>query len=114
MNTPPILRDPQLGLFESRAGDANVQWLETLLRGAGCWMTARDIMQTCVGRLQDRDVRELASASEWIISGQRGYKHMEHATAEETDHASNWLVSQGKKMIKRGMALRRNGHKLLG
>jgi len=91
-----------------------VVWLETLLQGAGCWMTAKDIIQTCGARLHDRDVRELASASGWIVSGQRGYKHMHHATTEEVDHAAAWLVSQGKKMIKRGMLLRRNAHKKIG
>jgi hypothetical protein len=115
MKTPaPTFRDPQLGLFENKPEDANVVWLETLLKGAGCWMTSRDIIQTCGAKLLDRDVRELASASGWIISGQRGYKHMEHATIEECDHASNWLVSQGKKMIVRGMLLRRNAHKQIG
>lgn len=114
MNAAPTFRDPQLGLFESRPEDANVAWLETLLKGGHYWMTARDIMQTCGGRLHDRDVRELASASKWIISGQRGYKHIEHATAEESAHAANWLISQGKKMIKRGIAIRQNAHKLLG
>ena len=111
---PPIFRDPQLGLFESKPTDTNVVWLEELLRGAGCWMTARDIIQTCGARLHDRDVRELASASGWILSGQRGYRHMSHATTEECDHAAAWLVSQGKKMIKRGLLLRRNAHKNLG
>jgi hypothetical protein len=112
--TTPIFRDPQLGLFDARPTDANVVWLEKLLQGAACWMTAKDIIQTCLGKLLDRDVRELASASKWIISGQRGYKHIEHATAEETAHAANWLISQGKKMIKRGIAIRANAHARIG
>ena len=110
----PIFRDPQLGLFDAKPTDANVVWLETLLKGAGVWMTARDIIQTCGAKLLDRDVRELASASGWVISGQRGYKSMHHATIEEVDHAANWMVSQGKKMIKRGMLLRRNACKKMG
>jgi len=93
----------------------DVRWLEDLLRGAHCWMTARDILQTCRGsRLHDRLLRALASASDWIISGQKGYKHLEHATADEISHASNWLISQGKVMIKRGIRLRRNGHRRIG
>ena len=111
---PPTLRDPQLGLFESRAEDANVIWLEYLLKGAKCWMTAKDIMLTCSGRLHDRDVRELASASEWIISGQKGYKHMENATLEECNHAASWLESQSDKMKARAIMIRRNAHKNLG
>lgn len=111
---PPILRDPQLGLFESRPTDANVVWLEQLLKNTQDWLTARQIIASCMGHLHDRDVRELASASQWIISGQRGYKHLSNATAEENDHAASWLISQGKKMIKRGLAIRANAHKLLG
>ncbi len=111
---PPTFRDPQLGLFESRPGDANVVWLEAMLLQRSEWLTARQIIAASLDHLHDRDVRELASASKWIISGQRGYKHLEHATTEETQHAANWLISQGKKMIKRGIAIRTNGHKLLG
>lgn len=111
---PPTLRDPQLGLFESRPEDANVAWLESLLQGAGCWMTAKDVQLTCSGRLHDRDVRSLASASKWIISGQRGYKYIEHATAEEIAHCANWLESQGKKMIERSISIRTNAHARLG
>ena len=111
---PPIFRDPQLGLFESKPTDTNVVWLEELLRGAGCWMTAKDILLTVGGRVHDRDLRELASASEWVISGQKGYKHMSHATAEEIHHARAWLESQAKKMGDRAGKLRSNCHKLFG
>jgi len=89
-------------------------WLENLLKGAACWMSARDIELTTRGVAGDREIRKLASASEKIVSGDRGYKHIEHATTDEIDHCSNRLVSQGKKMIRRGIAIRRNGHALLG
>ena len=115
MTTPaPIFRDPQLGLFESKPTDTNVVWLEQLLKGAHVWMTARDIIQTCGARLLDRDVRELASASGWIVSGQRGYRHMDHATVEEVERAAAWMISQGRKMIKRGVLLRCNARKKIG
>lgn len=107
-------RDPQLGLFQFAPADANVQWLENLLQGHGAWMTMKDISFTTGGRIGDRDIRALASASEWIISGQRGYKHIEHASPEENAHASNWLISQGKQMIKRGCRIRRNAHRRIG
>jgi hypothetical protein len=108
------MHDPQLGLFESQPGDANVQWLETLLRNAPGWQTAREIMAACLGRVNDREVRELASASQWIISGQRGYKHLEHATAEEAHHCCAGLESQAKKMGERAGRLRANAHKIFG
>lgn len=92
----------------------DVRWLEELLRGAGCWMTARDVMLTCRGRLHDRDLRALASASSRIISGQKGYKHIEHGTTEEIAHASNWLISQGRVMIQRGIRIRRAAHGRIG
>lgn len=107
-------RDPQLGLFEVKADNGNVKWLETMLDGAGHWLTARDIMESCGGRLHDRDVRELASASEFIIAGQRGYKSMRHATAEEVNHCCSWLESQAKKMSERAGRLRRNAHRIFG
>lgn len=111
-----MLKDQQkdLPLFEVADGDPNVAWLEQLLLGAGCWMTSRDIEHTTAGRLGDRDVRALASASEWVISGQKGYKHIKHATAEEIHHAAAWLESQAKKMSDRAGTIRRNAHKLFG
>lgn len=105
---------PQIELFDLAPGDPDVAWLETLLRHAGCWMTASDISLATGGRVNDRDLRALASASEWIISGQKGYKHIAHGTVEENDHAANWLISQGKTMIKRGCRIRRNAHRRLG
>jgi hypothetical protein len=50
-----------------------------------------------------------SSAGE-IISGQKGYKLSAEATIDEIDHAANWLISQGKKMLKRGIAIRRKAH----
>lgn len=109
-----ILPQPELFDQPRHAVDADVLWLENLLKGAGCWMTAKDILLTVGGRVHDRDLRELASASEWVISGQKGYKHMSHATAEEIHHARAWLESQAKKMGDRAGKLRSNCHKLFG
>ena len=109
-----VKRDPQLGLFDARPADPNVRWLESLLSGAREWMTAKDISLTSGGRVGDRDIRALASASEWIISGQKGYLHLEHASAEDVAHAANWLISQGKLMIQRGCRIRKNAHRRIG
>jgi len=110
-------RDPQLGLFEARPEDANVQWLEAFLQQRGAWIRAGEILRYH-GREDTEDqkrlIRGLASASEWIISGQAGYKHLEHATPEEIHHAANTLESQAKKMSDRACALRRNAHKRIG
>ena len=112
-----LLHDPQLGLFEVRPGDANVVWLENLLRQHGRWLKAAELLQW-LGREDTEDgkrlIRSLAGASTWIISGQKGYKHLEHATPEESAHAVNWLISQGKEMIRRGIALKKNAHRRIG
>lgn len=109
--------EPQPDLFSQQprhAENADLEWIEKLLHGAQCWMTAKDIMLTVAGRVHDRDIRELASSSKKIISGQRGYKHVAHATAAEIDHSANWLISQGKKMIRRGIGQRRYAHEIFG
>jgi len=109
--------EPQLGLFESRPGDANVVWLESFLQEQGRWIRAGEILRWH-GRDDSEDqkrlIRSLASASEWIISGQAGYKHLQHATPEEIAHAANSLESQAKKMSDRACALRRNAHRRIG
>lgn len=92
-------------------------WLERMLDEHRGWITAGDILIR--GGLEDtdagrREIRKLASESLWIISGQRGYRHIKHGTAEEIDHACTWLVSQGKAMIRRSIAMRRRAHSLVG
>jgi hypothetical protein len=104
----------ELRPFVAAPADPNVKWLEDLLEGAKCWMSAKDICLTTFGKVLDREVRELASASGNVISGQRGYKHVRHATAEEINHAANWLISQGRKMIQRGVRIRRAAHQVFG
>lgn len=104
----------ELPMFQHAPEDANVQWLENFLRDGKCWFTARDIELSTHGRVGDRDIRALASASPWIISGQKGYKHLEHASPEEVDHAANWLESQAKKMSERACLIRRNAHRRIG
>jgi hypothetical protein len=107
----------QLHLFTGPRENANVGWLEKLLLEAGTWRTASEILQAVNWESNDtnkRFLRSLAEASDYILSGQRGYKHAGHATAEEIRHSSNWLVSQGKKMIKRGIAQRRRAHAIFG
>lgn len=106
--------DQQPDLFASRPVDAEMNWLEKLLFEGRCWMTARDIQFTTKGSVIDRDIRQVASDSCKIISGQKGYKHIAHATPEEVNHAANWLESQAKKMSDRACGLRREAHKIFG
>lgn len=104
----------QLELTPPPADPTSPAWLENLLRDAGCWMTAGDIVLSTHGQTNERHLRELASASDWLISGQKGYLHLEHASAEEIAHAANWLESQAKKMGERAGKIRRNAHRRIG
>lgn len=86
--------------------DAGLLKFMDYLRGRG-WTTARSVY---VGMgWADRQLREWAEASEGkIISGQRGYKLTAEATPEEIHRAATWLKAQGKKMLRRAIAIRRN------
>ena len=108
------MKETQPEFFVADPESTGVVWLEKLLRGNEGWMTARDLMRTDGCRYHDRDIRALASASSKIISGQKGYKHVEHATPEEVSHAASWLESQAKKMSDRAGAIRRNAHRRIG
>jgi hypothetical protein len=100
----------QLSLFLT-SSNAVENPLVSALRGQG-WVTARRLtfhLGAC-----DRELRALAEASRGeIISGQKGYKLSAEATLEEIDHAANWLISQGKKMLERGIEIRRRAHQKL-
>ena len=106
-------------LFASREDKAakDLAWLEKLLAGSAEWMLASDILATIGFPVNDgnkRWLRDLASQSKVILSGQKGYKHAACATAEEVNHSANWLISQGKLMIQRGLAQRKAYHAILG
>jgi hypothetical protein len=112
-----VVKDPQLDLFARSKPAAAVSWLERFLLERPDWWTAAGIL-TAAGRPVDegakRTIRQAATESHLVISGQRGYKHLEHATAEEIDHAANWLRSQGEEMINRSVAIRIAAHSRIG
>lgn len=106
----------QQNLFEFRPEDTNVLWFERFLRERKGWHTAAAILRS-IDRAESEDqkrwLRALASASPHILSGQRGYAHLTHVTLGEADHAAAALISQAKKMIHRGLAIRRRAHAIL-
>lgn len=104
----------ELPLFRTTPADPNVQWLESILDERRGWLTAREIAAASGDRVDDRQVRALAAASPSIISGQRGYRHLRHASAEEIDHAASWLESQARAMLDRSVRIRRRAHELVG
>ena len=104
--------DPQMTLFSGRIKvyeDAFAGYL----RAAGRWMSAREYLvrhDVAPTESNRRWLRGLAEKSADVISGQRGYCHVECATVEELNHASAWLISQGRKMMLRGLRIRRVAH----
>ena len=101
------MTQPLLNLFCS-PNTTTENPLAHALRGQG-WVPARKI---CLWlNLSDRTIRAYAEQSEGeIISGQNGYKLADEATIDEINHASNWLISQAKKMLGRGIAIKRKAH----
>ena len=111
--------DRQFTFFRECAEDdsKDVAWLETLLRERNAWITAAQILQLVDREESDSQkcyIRHIAQASAWIISGQKGYKHLAHATAEEINHFANWMESQATEMTRRAEAVRRNAHRIFG
>jgi hypothetical protein len=108
-----------LPLFQVEKEDPNVMFLVEHLRTIKGWATAAEINQYVFARIGrnvgDRELRAWAeAASPDVISGQKGYKHVDCATTDEITHFVHWMESQGKKMIARAEAVRRRAHALIG
>lgn len=90
------------------SGD-EVEAVCAFLGGKG-WIRAKEIEAQI--EIDDRRMRVIAEKSEGrILSGQKGYRLFDASVpVEEADHAANWLIAQGKKMIRRGVAIRRRFH----
>lgn len=70
------------------------------------WITAKELRG--LTGWTDRAMREMAEHSNGnIISGQNGYCLFRHASGEERHHAGAWMISQGRKMVKRGIRIMR-------
>ena len=118
MNSQEPIANSQndLPLFQAPPSDASVLWLERYLKEVADWVPAARLaeLQNRPGDEGKRWIRAVAEASEWVISGQKGYKHLEHTTAEEVNHFVNWMERQGKKMIARAERVKRNAHSVFG
>jgi hypothetical protein len=85
--------------------------LVSALAGRG-WVRRRDLAPV-IG-LDERKIRELAEQSAGVIvSGNRGYCLFSECTVDDLSHAANRLESQGRKMIRRAIAIRNRAHKSL-
>jgi hypothetical protein len=107
----------QFELFPPAPPDKDVSFLVGLLETRSRWLTAAEVSRIVHDHTgadwPDRLIRQLAQASDGqIISGQRGYKHIDHATLEEATHAAAWLESQARQMADRACAIRRRLHRI--
>ena len=117
------MKDLQLELIPQVPPSQEVTWLENYLNDHPGWHTAAAIIHALHGTdakihevsdEQRRAIRALAQGSPWIISGQKGYKHIARATAEEIAHFTHWMESQAREMTRRAASVRQNAHKIFG
>ncbi|ODU25010.1 MAG: hypothetical protein ABS95_01135 [Verrucomicrobia bacterium SCN 57-15] len=103
----------ELPVFKPGADQKDIDRFVEILRVNMGWMTARQIkLRTgwC-----DRKCRALAAASDGqIISGNNGYKHTLHASADEFHEFYGRMTHQGKEMLARAERARRIHHKKVG
>lgn len=99
---------PELPLFDADRDDPNVERLVRLLRAHG-HLTRTQIRQ--ITGWSERDIRALAEAAgDEIVRGQNGFCLTELAGLDEATEAARIAISQGKKMIRYGLALKRRIH----
>lgn len=94
-----------------------INWLVGELHRAHGWLFAGELCRRCALEETEehkRVLRRLASSSPLIVAGQKGYKHIEWATAEEVDHCCKALLSQARELGERAARIRRTAHALIG
>jgi len=107
--------DLELGMpGEGTAKRTAREWLERFLYERPGWHRSPDICAACDGRLSDRALRAAASSSNVIISGGRGFRHLERATPSEINHFLNDLRSRARSLAARYVSVRRRAHAVVG
>jgi hypothetical protein len=101
----------QLKMFQAASSDENVRELERLLLEYRGWMSAA-LIGSKTGWNSDK-VNALARASVDLISGQHGYKHIRHATAEEQNHFHNGLRSRARELLRRLIRSQKRSREIL-
>ncbi len=113
-----MMAQATLPLFRVEKDDPQVTRFVDLLLSHGGWLNSREALEAL--GLEDTDnarraLRAWAEAAESeLISGQRGYKHVDKATAEEIGHFCSWMESQGEKMKLRAARTRARAHGRIG
>jgi hypothetical protein len=107
---------PDLPLSPVREDDASLPTILAILDQETDWLTAAQLLVKLGEAPTDskkRQLREVANASDGkIISGQKGYRHIRHATPDEITHAAHWLRHQAKEMDTRATAILKQYHQL--
>jgi len=101
----------QLKIFQAASSDVNVVELERILMEYRDWMSS-GLIGSQTGWNSDK-VNALARASTDIISGQLGYKHIRHATAEEQNHFHNGLRSRARELLRRLIRSQKRSREIL-
>ena len=76
--------------------------------------TALSISETL--QMPDRKIRQIAEAADGLIvsgPGSPGYCHLNHCPVEIVARVNDAMISQGKRMIRRGIRSRNRAHLLI-
>ena len=106
----------ELPLF-AEPPDEHIARFVHLLALLGDWITSTQVCHHLVLPVNEssrRMIRDWANASDDVISGQRGYRHVTHATADDISHFCNWMESQASRMQSRSIRIRQRAHALVG
>ena len=77
------------------------------------WQTRRQLTQALA--VSARRVRALAEAAGVeVVRGPKGFACFENVDADEARHCAEIAISQGKKMIRWGVAVKRRVHQRIG
>ena len=95
--------------FDPKPPVSDTLWLERYLDECQSWVPAAAVCADAgysPTENNKRWVRNAASQSSLVISGQRGYLHLKFATPEEVNHACNALLSQARELTERAERIR--------
>lgn len=96
--------------WSETAAEADAKVLARLLYLAGDWRTRREI-SAALGWSDHARIRHAANAAAGdVVFGQRGMKHLRHATPEEVSGCLNTLTSQRNELDKRILNTNRKYH----